>query len=185
MYVPVLIQVANSQLIQSKKSNEVLETLTDCIANFSSNYKPESESSYLSLFGTASSCSLADSDEFFGFSLSKVVVNLSEQKAGQQLLLKSEMEKTMGWVERLLEEKQGGKDVQLRCLYTINNMVNETDWTLRRKRSSKIDRDFGWVKLILERTIIEYAQDENCDREIAERSSDLLLNLNEDWTITF
>jgi hypothetical protein len=143
MYVPLLIQVANSQLIQSKKSNEVLKTLTDCIANFSSNYKPESESSYLSLFGTASSCSLADSDEFFSYSLSKVVVNLSEQKAGQQLLLKSEMEDTMGWVERLLEEKQGGKDVQLRCLYTINNMVNETDWTLRRQRSSKTDRDFG------------------------------------------
>ena len=54
----------------------------------------------------------------------------------------TEMENTMEWVERLLEEKQGGKDVQLRCLYTINNMVNETDWTLRRQRSSKTDRDF-------------------------------------------
>jgi len=64
-------------------------------------------------------------------------VSLSEQKLGQQLLLKSEMENTMEWVERLLEEKQGGKDVQLRCLYAINNMVNETNWTLRRQRSSK------------------------------------------------
>ncbi|CBY35317.1 unnamed protein product [Oikopleura dioica] len=166
MYVPVLIQVANSRLIQSKKSNEVLKSLTNCIANFSSNYTPESESSYVSLFGTASSCSLTDSDDFFGYSLTKVVVSLSEQKLGQQLLLKSEMENTMEWVERLLEEKQGGKDVQLRCLYAINNMVNETNWTLRRQRSK--------------RTIIEYAHDENCDREIAERSSDLLLNLNDD-----
>lgn len=129
--------MANSQLIQSKKSNEILDSVTDCIANFSSKYTPEDESSYLSLFGTASSTNLVDSDEYFGSSLMKVVVSLSEQNLGQELLLKSEMEDTMEWIERLLEEKQGGKEVQLRCLFAVENMINETEWTLRRQRSSK------------------------------------------------
>ena len=129
--------MANSQLIQSKKSNEILDSVTDCIANFSSKYTPEDESAYLSLFGTASSTNLVNSDEYFGSSLMKVVVSLSEQNLGQELLLKSEMEDTMEWVERLLEEKQGGKEVQLRCLFAVENMINETEWTLRRQRSSK------------------------------------------------
>ncbi|CAG5104725.1 Oidioi.mRNA.OKI2018_I69.chr1.g1485.t1.cds [Oikopleura dioica] len=98
-FVPFLIQAANSQLIQSSKSSGTLEIVTDCIANFSRNYCPDQESAYLSLFDTASRSSLTDGDEFFGASLMKVVVSLSEQNLGQELLQKSET--TQEWTERL------------------------------------------------------------------------------------
>ncbi|CAG5082219.1 Oidioi.mRNA.OKI2018_I69.PAR.g10066.t1.cds [Oikopleura dioica] len=147
--VPVLIQAANSQLIQSSKSSGTLEIVTDCIANFSRNYYPEQESAYLSLFDTASRSSLTDGDEFFGASLMKVVVSLSEQNLGQELLQKSET--TLEWTERLLEEKQGGKEVQIRCLFAVNNMINETDWTLRREKSKDV------IYVILE--LINFSQE--------------------------
>ncbi|CAG5111190.1 Oidioi.mRNA.OKI2018_I69.chr2.g5521.t1.cds [Oikopleura dioica] len=162
-FVPVLIQAANSQLIQSSKSSGTLEIVTDCIANFSRNYCPEQESAYLSLFDTASRSSLTDGDEFFGASLMKVVVSLSEQNLGQELLQKSET--TLGWTERLLEEKQGGKEVQIRCLYAVNNMINETDWNLRRKKSKDV--------------IYEYAQNNNeAERELSTKSSQILELIN-------
>ena len=113
----------------------MLKSLTDCIANFSANYKPDTQASYMSFFQTASSCDLSDSDDFFGSSLMKIVVNLSDQKLGQELLLKPELEDTMVRVERMIEEKQGGTCVQARCLIAVKNMVSETDWNLRSQDS--------------------------------------------------
>ena len=49
----------------------------------------------------------------------KIVVNLSDQKLGQELLLKPELEDTMVRVERMIEEKQGGTRVQARCLIAV------------------------------------------------------------------
>ncbi|CAG5111189.1 Oidioi.mRNA.OKI2018_I69.chr2.g5520.t1.cds [Oikopleura dioica] len=91
----------------------------------------------------------------------KVVVSLSEQNLGQELLQKSET--TLEWTERLLEEKQGGKEVQIRCLYAVNNMINETDWTLRRKKSNDV--------------IYEYAQNNN-EAELSTKSSQILELIN-------
>ena len=65
----------------------------------------------------------------------KIVVNLSDQKLGQELLLKPELEDTMVRVERMIEEKQGGIRVQARCLIAVKNMVSETDWKLRSQDS--------------------------------------------------
>ena len=172
-----MIQAANSQLIQSSKSGGTLEIVTDCIANFSRNYCPEQESAYLSLFDTASRSSLTDGDEFFGASLLKVVVSLSEQNLGQELLQKSET--TLEWTERLLEEKQGGKEVQIRCLYAVNNMINETDWTLRRKKSNKRKARNHVLANLSEEVIYEYAQNNNeAERELSTKSSQILELIN-------
>ena len=65
----------------------------------------------------------------------KVVVNLSEQNLGQKFLIKPELDDTMKRVERMLEEKQGGTDSQIRCLIAINNMLSETDWELKSQES--------------------------------------------------
>ena len=148
--------------------------MTDCIANFSRNYCPEQESAYLSLFDTASRSSLTDGDEFFGASLMKVVVSLSEQNLGQELLQKSET--TLEWTERLLEEKQGGKEVQIRCLYAVNNMINET---LRRKKSSKLKVHNHLSATLLEDVIYEYAQNNNeAERDLSTKSSQILELIN-------
>ena len=113
----------------------MLKSLTDCIANFSANYKPDTEASYTSFFKTVSSSDLSDEDEYFGSSLMKIVVNLSDQKLGQNLLMKPELEDTMVRVERMIEERQGGTRVQARCLIAVNNVISETDWQLRSKES--------------------------------------------------
>jgi hypothetical protein len=113
----------------------MLKSLTDCIANFSANYKPDTQASYMSFFQTASSCDLSDGDDFFGSSLMKIVVNLSDQKLGQDLLLKPELEDTMVRVERMIEQKQGGTRAQARCLIAVKNMISETDWQLRSQES--------------------------------------------------
>ena len=67
----------------------------------------------------------------------KVVVNLSEQDLGQKLLIKPELDDTMKRVERMLEEKEGGKDGQIRCLIAINNMLSESDFELKSQESRK------------------------------------------------
>ena len=107
----------------------------------------------------------------------KVVVSLSEQNLGQELLQKSET--TLEWTERLLEEKQGGKEVQIRCLYAVNNMINETDWTLRRKKSSKLRIHNHYSISLSEDVIDEYAKNNNeAERELSTKSSQILELIN-------
>lgn len=163
--VPKLVDIANAFLINSTESDAMLKSLTDCIANFSANYKPDTQASYMSFFQTASSCDLSDGDDFFGSSLMKIVVNLSDQKLGQELLLKPELEDTMVRVERMIEEKQGGRRVQARCLIAVKNMVSETDWKLRSQDSLDV--------------ILEYSNSRQADKELVERSSQILFNLED------
>ena len=177
--VPKLVDIANAFLINSTESDVMLKSLTDCIANFSANYKPDTQASYMSFFQTASSCDLSDDDDFFGSSLMKIVVNLSDQKLGQDLLLKPELEDTMVRVERMIEEKQGGTRVQARCLIAVKNMISETDWQLRRQESCEF---LNFSRVLIKKLvdiILEYSNSRQADKELVERSSQILFNLED------
>ena len=58
-------------------------------------------------------------------------------------------------------------------------MINETDWTLRRKKSSKLQVHFlSFTKFIVD-VISEYAQNNNeTDKELSTKSSQILELMN-------
>ncbi|CAG5111191.1 Oidioi.mRNA.OKI2018_I69.chr2.g5522.t1.cds [Oikopleura dioica] len=163
--VPKVVDIANDILVNSLESNEKLKRLTECLANFSANYSPHTEASYTSFFNAVSKSNLLDDHEFFGESLMKVVVNLSERDLGQKVLIKPELDDTMKRVERMLKWKQGGKDSQIRCLIAINNMLSETDFQLKSQESLDV--------------ILEYSNSLHVDEEVVKRSSDILFKLED------